>query len=175
MSRKTPASDSTNTDLSHRLFEIMKAVDYCMFTTFGARHATSTRPMSTIVDVEEQTIFMLTEKDSKVDDIKTTPRVLMTFSDGGKAFAVLEGDAAIRTGRSLVEKLWNPGAQVFWPKGPSDTNVVAIEVKPVQGEYWDGHNALVATWKFATSLATGKTADMGDNEVVAFPGAKRQH
>lgn len=157
-----------------RLYEIMKDIDYCMLTTFGAQDKTATRPMSTIVNVEDRSIFMLSEKDSKVDDIKAKPRVLLTYADGGKEFAVLEGEATIRADRKLIEELWNPGAQVFWPKGPSDSNVVAIEVTPTQGEYWDGHNAIVSTWKFATSLATGKTADMGDNETVAFPKANRR-
>jgi general stress protein 26 len=172
MTHNPSISQSTDAAAFNRLFEIMKDVDYGMLTTFGVRQATATRPMSTIVNVEDHRIFMLSEKDSKVDDIATNPQVLLTYSDGGKTFAVLEGEAAIRTERGLVEKLWNPGAQVFWPKGPSDTNVVAIEVNPMKGEYWDGHNAVVSTWKFATSLATGETAEMGDHEVVAFPGAK---
>jgi general stress protein 26 len=174
MAKSTSDTHSTDAIASLRIFEIMKDVDFCMLTTFGARNASSTRPMSSIVDVEERSIFMLTEKDAKVDDIKSTPRVLMTYSDGSKKFAVLAAEAKIRDERKLVEELWSPGAQVFWPKGPSDTNVVAIEVTPVQGEYWDGHNAVVSTLKFATSLATGKTADMGDNEVVDFPGVKRK-
>jgi general stress protein 26 len=167
---KTRARDN---DATEKLFDIIKDVDFCMLSTFGAGDGVSTRPMSTIVKKDEGVVYMLSEKDQKVDDISKKSRVLMTYSDGGKKFAVVEGSARIHDDRALVERLWNPGAQVFWPQGPNDPNVVAIAVRPESGEYWDGYNALVSTWKFASSLVTGSTADMGDNEVVNFGKGKR--
>jgi general stress protein 26 len=156
------------TDKIRRIFELMKELDYCMLVTqpSSGMHA---RPMSTIVDVDAQTIHMLTDlKATKDEEIARNPHVLLTFSNGASKNVAVHARAAISEDRALVKGLWNPGAQAFWPKGPSDPAVVAIVLSPISGEYWEGNTGVVAAFKFAVAIATGREVDAGENEKVAL-------
>jgi general stress protein 26 len=156
------------TDKTRRIFELMKELDYCMLVT-QAPTGMHARPMSTIVDVEAQTIHMLTDlKAAKDEEIKRNPNVLLTFSNGASKNVTLHARAAISEDRALVKGLWNPGAQAFWPNGPSDPSVAAIVLSPISGEYWEGNTGVVAAFKFASAIATGREVDAGANEKVAL-------
>jgi general stress protein 26 len=156
------------TDQTQRIFEMMKEFGNCMLVTQppGGLHA---RPMSAIVDIEARSIHMLTDvRAAKDDEIESNSNVLLTFSNGPSKNVALLAQAAISEDRALVKGLWNPGAQAFWPNGPTDPNVVAIVLTPTFGEYWEGNTGIVAAFKFAAAIAAGREVDAGENIKVAM-------
>jgi general stress protein 26 len=158
------------TDHAQRTFELMHDMDFCMLVTHGSSGFRA-RPMSAIVNVEEQIIHMLTDvTSSKDEEIQKNPDILLTFSNGRSLNVALRGKAEVKNDRSLIKQLWNVGAKAFWPQGPDDPSILALEITPLSGEYWEGNNALVGAFKFAAAIATGTQVDAGTNARTAFRG-----
>ena len=154
------------TEAKARAWELMKDLDFAMYTTRKGETLCS-RPMSTIVKADEGKIYILTH--STGDAVKETqaePKVLLSYSNGSNKFVSAQAKAELSDDKALIKRLWNPGAQVFWPEGPDKSDVTAIVLTPVAAEYWDGPNSIVSTAKFFFGLATGSTPDMGDNATV---------
>jgi general stress protein 26 len=163
-----PSNGASSPEKTRTLFELMKALDFAMLVT-QPKAGLRARPMSTIVDVEAESVHMLTSRSSaKDDEIDENADVLLTFSNGAQKNVVLQARAAVIDDRSLVKALWNPGAQAFWPNGPMDPDIVALKLTPVAGEYWEGNSGVIAAFKFASAIATGREVDAGTNEKVAL-------
>lgn len=148
-----------------RVWDMIADIDICMFVT-NTPKGMHGRPMSSIPKPEEGRVYFLTARDTvKDDEIAADNRVYLGYSKG-QTHASVSGTASLRDDRALIERLWNPGAQAFWPEGPKDPNVIAIAVTPANAEYWDGPNPLVAGVRMAVALVRGTTPDLGDNEKV---------
>lgn len=161
---------STAADHDHedRVWEMMRELDYCMFTTHDGREMRA-RPMSSIVKPDERKLYLLSDrKGGKDEELEQNPGVCLSYSNGASKFVSLTGRARISTDRGLIERLWNPGAQSFWPDGPSDPSVYAIVIDPEAAEYWDGNSGLVAAAKMVWSMATGSKPDLGENRKLAL-------
>ncbi len=153
------------TDKTERAWELMRKLDYCMLVSDGPSGLRS-RPMSSIVKPEEGAVFFLSNATAdQVAEIEANPQVLLAYGDG-KTFVSAIGEAGLSRDRSLIARLWNSGAQAFWPEGPERSDVVVISVAPSAAEYWEGDNALVSVAKMATAIATRSTPDLGDNAKV---------
>lgn len=151
------------TDDAARAWSLAKDIGTCMLVTH-ATHGLHSRPMSSIVQQDESKIrFLADAKAGKDDEIKANPDVLLAYSNGSNKHVSIKGPATISTDRALIKRLWNPGAQAFFPAGPDAADVVVIEVSPTGAEYWDGDNSVVSAVKFAAALATGSTPKLGDS------------
>lgn len=151
-----------------RAWQMMAELDFCMLVTKPANGLRG-RPMSSIVKEDEGKIYFLSDvHGAKDEEIAKDPHILLCYGDGKSKFVSTAAAATLKTDRALVERLWNPGAQAFWPKGPSDANVVVIEAIPTQAEYWDGAGTIVSSVKFAFAVLTGTTPTMGDNAKVGL-------
>ena len=158
-----------------RVWSVAGGAGFCMLVTMDGNQPWG-RPMGVITRPEEGKLFMLTDKASLKDNqISRNPAVLLLFNQKPD-FLTLRGRAKLRTDRETVRELWSPGAQAFWPEGPEDRNVIAIEVSPQQAELWEGDNALLSTVKFAWAIATRQTARPGESKkltLTARPSRKR--
>ncbi|MBL8790135.1 MAG: pyridoxamine 5'-phosphate oxidase family protein [Rhizobiales bacterium] len=150
-----------------RVWSVASAADFCMLVTMDGKQPWG-RPMGVIARKDEGKVFMLTDKASiKDNQISRNPSVLLLFNRKPD-FLSLRGKARLRKDRETVRDLWSPGAQAFWPDGPEDASVIAIEVTPQQAELWEGDNALVSTVKFAWAIATRQTARPGQSKKLTF-------
>lgn len=155
-------------DHSSHAWKMMKDMDICMFVTMST-DGPRARPMSSIVREEDGVISFLTDRTAaKDEEIRQNPQVCLAYSDGGSNHVSVTGHATLDDDRSVIEELWSPGAQAFWPAGPSDPNIVAIHVQPSQGEIWDGPSGLVAAAKFAFAIITKTRPAFGVNEKVVL-------
>jgi general stress protein 26 len=151
-----------------KVWAMMKKIGYCMLIT-GREDDMSSRPMATIVRKNNHDIVMLTEKQSGKDSqIHQNPHVLLNFCDGSTEFVSVEGVAEISEDRELIKELWNPGAQAYFPQGPTDPNVVAILVSPQDAEYWITNSGLISSVKMAFAIATGNQPDLGENRKLSL-------
>lgn len=145
---------------------MMSEIDFCMFVTTSATKIRS-RPMSSIVKKDEGCIYFLTDaRAAKDDEIANNPNILLAYSDGASQFVSVEAKAELSSDRALIKRLWNPGAQAFWPSGPDDINIIAIVARPSFAEFWDGPGNVVSTVKFVYALVSGTKPDMGQNSKV---------
>ncbi len=162
---------SSNTQDQDRVWSVAEHAGFCMLVTMDGKQPWG-RPMGVIARPEQGKVFMLTDRASLKDNqISRDPTVLLLFNRKPD-FLTLRGKAVLRTDRETVRSLWSPGAQAFWPEGPDDTNVIAIEVAPQQAELWEGDNALVSTVKFAWAIATRQTARPGESKKLTLTARK---
>jgi len=151
-----------------RAWDLMSAIDYCMLVT-QAGDGLHARPMSSIVKPDEGKIYFLSDASStKDEEIANNPDILLAYSNGSSKFVSAMASASASHDRALIDRLWNPGAQAFWPKGPSDPSVIAIIAVPTHAQFWDGSNAAVSTVRFAIALMTGTKPDPGETAKVVL-------
>ncbi len=163
-------TDSPDEQLD-RAWKLMEKLGTAMLVTVGARglHA---RPMSAILRREEDAIWFLSARDgSKDDEIARDSDVSVIFSDGGTHQVAVAGTATLSDDRARIRDLWNLGAKAFWPDGPEDPAIVAIEVRPRVIEYWDGAARPVAAFRMAKAILTGQSADdLGETAKLKVDG-----
>lgn len=134
-----------------------------MFVTQAA-DGPRARPMNAIMKPEEGAVWFLSEASSEKDqEARAEPRVNLVFSDGGQNHASVQGTATEVRDRETVKRLWNAGAQAWWPQGPDDPNIVAIRVDVDSAEIWDGDPSVVAFAKMGVAIATKSVPDAGDH------------
>lgn len=158
----------TSDSAEKRAWQLINDISFCMLVSRSGDRLTS-RPMSHIAKGEEGRIYILTSTSTDVyDGIRQHSEVLLTLTDGSSKFVSLSAEASLDDNRGLINRLWNPGAQAFWPEGPDDRDVVAIVLAPGDCEYWDGPGSVISAVKLATAIATGTTPDFGENAKVAL-------
>ncbi len=153
---------------TQRAWDMMSSVSTCMVVSErdGQMHS---RPLSSIVEQDEETVYFISiAKSPQIGHIKAGSSLMLNFSNGSNQFLAAHSVAEISDDRALIKRLWNPGAQAFWPEGPETANVTVIIAKPTHAEYWDGPSQLVSAAKMAFALATGTTPNLGDNQTVVL-------
>ena len=154
------------TNATQRAWDMMKNLDFC-FLVAETANGMSARPMSSIVRQDEDAIYFLSSATSdQLADLASLPSVLLNYGNGSNQFVSTSATATLSKDRILIKRLWNPGAQVFWPEGPEKADVTVICATPNSAELWDGSSGVVTLAKMAVSLVTGSQPDMGDNKKV---------
>ncbi len=151
-----------------RTWELIEKLATCFFVTKGPTGMRG-RPLAAIPKRDDGVIYFLIDRNqgSKDEQLAKDSQVYLAFGDGAAKFVSVNGSGSVSDDAGLVKALWNPGAQAFWPNGPTTPGIAAIVFKPDSAEYWDGPSSIVSTAKFAFALATGTSPDMGDNEKVS--------
>lgn len=156
------------TNTTQHAWDMVKQLDRCFLVSRTA-DGMRARPMSSIpIQAEGKIYFLSGSRSDQLPDIASQPKVLLNFGNGSTAFVSASATATLSTDRGLIKRLWNPGAEVFWPEGADNADVTVICAKPETAEYWDGPSGVVTLAKMALSLVTGSQPDMGDNKKVAM-------
>jgi general stress protein 26 len=145
---------------AERVWEMLKAIDIAMLVTRTGEGLRG-RPMSTIPSPEKGVIYILTESHSSAArDIRVDGAVFLSYQGRGDHVA-LEGRATVDPDKALVQGLWNPGAEVFWPDGPQAHDVVALVIEPGRADVWDGPGILRGMVEVVRGAITGRSPDLG--------------
>lgn len=149
-----------------KLWNLVEKFHATILVTRGQDGRLSGRPMTPLVRRNDGVIYVLAEQATEgVRAIEHDPTALLTFADG-KRYVSISVRATISKDRRLIEDLWNPGAQAFWPQGPSQPDICALVLQPLIGEYWDGDNSISAVVQMLVANVTGKQPDLGDHGEV---------
>ena len=156
----TEPTAAENTD---RIWTAAEKIHTAMLVTQSGDRLIS-RPMAPIVRRGEASIWFLTDRASgKLEDIAAHPQVSVSFSEGSDHLA-FHGPASVHDDRAIIKDLWSKGAQAYYPNGPDDPVVLALRVQPDHAEYWDGPGSVIAIFKMAAAVATGKSVgDIGEH------------
>ncbi len=157
------AEQATPNDVRAKVWDLIARFPAAMLVTRSHSGVLSGRPMSHIVKPDEGLVYIMTEDTTDAArDIQADPQALLTFADGHR-YVSLAVRGSVSFDRALVERLWNPGAQAFWPNGRADPAVCVLVLRPDAGEYWDGDNALSAGVKMIIANVTGRPPDLGEH------------
>ncbi|MCD2184728.1 pyridoxamine 5'-phosphate oxidase family protein [Rhizobium sp. GN54] len=125
----------------------MKDIDFGMLTTQSPAGRISSRPMSNNGDVEfdGDCWFFSYEDTRKIEDIKQSPVVSLTFSGApsllGKPgiFIAVQGNAVLCKDKIEFQQHWTDGLDRWFPDGTDTEGLVLIKVVGNRVDYWDGN------------------------------------
>lgn len=144
------------------------SLDICMLTTNG-RSGLRARPMSTIAKRDENLVYVLAARSGRVDDdLREAPQALLVYSNAANSHVSLLAEGRVSEDTTLKERLWNPGAQAFWPSGPTDPEIIVLAFSPLHADIWQGPNAVVGAVKMTAALVAGTSPDLGEKQSVVM-------
>ena len=79
--------------------------------------------------------FLVSRTSRQAQDIVARPGVNLSF-DGLDDWLSIAGVATLVDDRRLVEEMWSPVVEEWFPEGPSDLDAVLLRVDAVSAEYW---------------------------------------
>ena len=132
----TPRSKSIT-----QVANMMRDLDYCMFTTRAEDGGLRSRPMSNNGEVEfdGDVWFFSAAESRKVAEIEVDPLVELSYSDSDRfLFISMSGTAAIVRDIAKKRELWIDELERWFEDGPDDEDVVLIKVTPSVVAYWNG-------------------------------------
>ena len=151
-----------------RVWDIIESVGVCMLTT-QAGDQLRARPVEPRPDRQSGVIFVVTDvRSAKQEEIEAKPDVNLVCIDAkAKAYLSITARARVTTDIRKLEQVWRLTDAVWWPGGPTDSNVCLLRIEPQTGELWDGPaSTAVAVFEFAKAFATGAQPALGQNRKV---------
>jgi general stress protein 26 len=165
-------SEDKHTEQLRKLNELIKNARICMFTTMTPEGRHVARPMG-LQEVEfDGDLWFLTEQSSpKVAEFQQHPQVNISISDQKhNAWVSVSGTAELLHDRAKIEELWSPFYKAYFPQGLDTPGLALIKVHADTAEYWDSPGgAVVQLFGFVKAAVTGRSTDLGENEVVQLP------
>jgi general stress protein 26 len=159
-------SDLTPAEATHRIWELAKEIDICMFVSWDGEYNRA-RPLSARVCRGDNAIYFLVNNDSaKTKQLSNYPKVTLAWSDSSHyKYVTISGPAAVTNDRGKIAELWEKSDAAWWDNA-DDPEIRLITVKPDEGELWDSPGLIVATAKMVFAAVTGTKPDVGDNAKV---------
>lgn len=146
---------------AQKLGEFIKDMKFTMMTTTAKDGTLFSRPMATLeVDTEnfQGDLWFFTQLESpKVKEIGQHQQINLAYSDPeNQRYASVSGMASISQNRAMIEKLWNPLFQTWFPQGLQDPSLALIHVEVTKAELWDSPpGPVVQLVGFLKAKATG--------------------
>lgn len=134
---------ATNTDRAQeiqKLHELIKNIDYGMFTTVDDDGSLHSYPMSKSGEINpEATLWFFTYAAShKVTEIEHHEQVNVSFSSSEQQrYVSISGTTQLVKDRNKMRELWKPELQTWFPKGLDEPDIALLKVNINQVNYWD--------------------------------------
>ena len=119
-------------------------------------------PMSPLKIDEGGSLWFLSASDSHHNqDIAANPAVRLYFqASHHSGFLYFDGHAVISRDPAMIKELWNFTLKTWFTEGENDPRITVIQVRPVEGYYWDNkHGNAVAGAKMLVGAVIGQTLD----------------
>ncbi|MEK6334400.1 MAG: pyridoxamine 5'-phosphate oxidase family protein [Acidobacteriota bacterium] len=155
-----------------KLRELVKDIDFCMLTTIDENGDLHSRPMSANGEIDHAgNLWFFTGASShKVSEVKSTPKVNVSFADpNNQNYVSITGSAQLVRDRRKIDELWKPEFKMWFPKGKEDPEVALLRIRLEKAEYWDSPSSTIAyAFNFVSALVTGEQPDFGENKKLDF-------
>ena len=158
--------ETTPQDNLAKLHELIKDIKFTMLTTVDPRGSLRSRPMTTLDPGSDGALWFFTRDDAaKVDETQKDHQVNLSYANpGDHQYVSVSGTARLVRDRAKIRELWKPPHKAFF-EGPDDPHLALLRVTPHEAEYWtSGSNWLGQAIRMVTTMITGDTKDMGENE-----------
>ena len=102
------------------------------------------RPMAAQIDQDHSPIWFFASTDNQiVEAVREGRRAIATFAAKGELYASIRGSLSLSQDRAMIEKLWNPQAEVWFENGKDDPKLRLLRFDAEQAEIWlDGSNLI---------------------------------
>jgi len=150
-----------------RIRELLESFDTAMLVTHGVDSLHHARPMA-IARVEPtcDLWFFTGRRSAKVDEIRQDQEVLIVCQNERDCYVALRGQAKLVSDRAKAAELWKERYQVWFPKGAADPDLLLIQVKARDAEYWEreGFKSIQYLFEAAKAFARGAQLQNGEGE-----------
>ena len=122
-----------------QIAELMREMDFCMFTTFSLDGGMYARPMSNNRKVEfDGDVWFFSNSDTrKVREIQRDPQVHLSYADPQHfRFISMSGSVEIVTDRDKKRELWDEELRRWFENGPEGDDVILLKVRPTTIAFW---------------------------------------
>ncbi len=152
-----------------RWAKIIEKLSVGMLVTQSDNGTLRGRPLTPIeIDATPSIWFLVSKTAELIDDVKDCRQVCLTFAHPTGDYSTVSGTATTSSDRTRLESLWSPAAEIYFPRGLDDPDLLALAVTVHEAEYWDTPDGkLRRTIAFARALATGNQAAMGEHHKIA--------
>ena len=149
--------ESSDDRARRRCVEIAQDARFCMLTgaaADGALHARPMTPQQVTDDLESW--FFISRSSEQAVDLGARPDVNLSF-DGSSDWLSVAGRATLVDDRALVEEMWNPVVEAWFPDGAEDPDVLLLRVDAESAEYWKAPGGRAASLlSFVKAKVTGE-------------------
>lgn len=153
-------------DETRKFCDLLNKFDTGMLITHSGNNKLHGRPMA-VAQLEELPqgcdLWFITGLDTpKMDEIRSNEQVLVTFQNRNDQFLTLSGRAEVLRDPQKVDEFWRESFKLWFPQGQADPNLVLIQVRADQGEYWDngGLNKISFAFEALKAYTQGETMDV---------------
>ncbi|MEH2162498.1 MAG: pyridoxamine 5'-phosphate oxidase family protein [Nostoc sp.] len=142
---------ATSTDRSQeiqKLHELIKGIDYGMFTTVDDDGSLHSYPMSKSSEINsEATLWFFTYAAShKVTEVEHHKQVNVSFSSSEQQrYVSISGTSELVKDRNKMRELWKPELKTWFPKGLDEPDISLLKVNINQVNYWDSASSFKST------------------------------
>jgi general stress protein 26 len=151
-----------------KLNDLIEDIQVAMLTTNDGDVLRS-RPMQTQDFEFDGSLWFFTSSDThKADELEKDNRVNVSYAEpSDNTYVSISGTGTLIKDRAKIDEYWSDIYKAWFPKGKDSPDLVLLKVAVEQAEYWDSSsNTIVQVAGFLKALATGESADGGENEKI---------
>lgn len=128
-----------------KLAELISEAEVGMLTTHALDGTLRSRPLATLQVTDEGDLWFFTSvKSPKIRELEEDNRVNLSFArPSDQIYVSVSGRARILRDPERARALWTPWAKVWFPAGPDDPELVLLNVRVEQAEYWDAPDSVL--------------------------------
>lgn len=167
----TAAQDADRQRDRKTLWDKIKGIRFGMLTHRHPSGLLHSHPMTTqnkSLDEGDVLFFFASAQSEITKGLREDGRVNVAYADpSDDSYVSVAGIAQVTHDPARVEQLWSPAAKAWFPQGPSDPDLVLVQVQIEHAEFWDVQQSK-ASQLFAQAKATltGKPPHIGEHRRV---------
>jgi general stress protein 26 len=167
-----PEQHATQEEIE-KIDSLIKDIKAAMLTTMEDDGTHRSRPMWTIGREFDGKIYFFTDIHSaKSYEVRKHPSINLSYADpSAQNYVSITGTCKVITDRTIIRELFKPMHKAWYPDGPDDVNLCALEITADYAEYWDSPGGFIpVAIGMARALITGKRHEHeeSENEKVSF-------
>ena len=160
-----PDNHNTEAEGRRKVFELIKDIQIAMMATYAPQGFIHARPMAAQHREGDGDLwFFTTRAGHTVAEIRSDPRVLLTYADPSKQHYVsITGTGSVVDDTAMARQLWAEPMRTWFPKGPDDPDLILIKVAGERAQYWDAPSSTVVyAYGYVKARMTGERPDPGE-------------
>jgi len=150
-----------------KFIELAKDSKVCMLITKEkSDDSLSGRPMSISKIDEDGTMWFFTKASSyKVEEIEESKKVSISITnESSNNYLMINGIGTLVNDKIKMKELWSIILKAWFPLGLEDPDMLLIQVKPIEVNYWDSSsNTMVVLFNMLKAIVAGKVYDEGEH------------
>jgi len=135
-----------------------------MVTTGDERGTLSSRPLTVQRVGDDGDVYFIVNRDADwVTPIVEAANIAFVRRD--RDWISVAGRASISDDRALLDELWDPTTDAFFPDG-KESGAAVLQVHADRWEYWSAPNQVAQLIEIAKAMVTDGSTDLGDSGAI---------